>query len=64
MDVDFDNKLSRNEMLNAGTDLKIFMLLDADDDGFVTKGELQHMMNVLQAKHDSLIENDAESNDF
>ena len=64
MDVDFDNKLSRDEMINAGTDSKIFMLLDSDDDGYVTKGELQHMMNVLQAKHDSLVENDIESNGF
>ena len=61
MDVNSDNKLSRDEMRNTGTDSKIFMLLDSDDDGFVTKGELQHMMNVLQVKHDSLVENGVES---
>ena len=58
MDVNFDNKLSPNEMIN--TDSKIFTLLDSNEDGFVTKNELQHMMNVLQEKHDSLVENNAE----
>jgi Ca2+-binding EF-hand superfamily protein len=62
MDSDLDGRLSNDEMTN--TDSKIFMLLDSDDDGFVTKGELQHMMNVLQAKHDSLVENHEEPSDY
>ncbi len=62
MDSDLDGRLSNDEMTN--TDSKIFMLLDSDDDGFVTKGELQHMMNVLQVKHDSLVENHAEPSDY
>ena len=62
MDRDFDDKLSPNEMTNA--DPKIFMLLDSDGDGYVTRNELQHMMKVLQAKHDSLVAENAKANDY
>ena len=62
MDRNYDGKLSPSEMKN--TDSKIFMLLDSDGDGFVTKSELQHMMNVLQVKHDSLVGEGANSNDY
>ena len=52
MDFDLDGKLSQSEMKK--TTPQIFMLLDSDGDGYVTEEELQHMMKVLQAKHDTL----------
>ena len=53
MDRNLDGKLSPTEMKN--TDSKIFTLLDSNSDGFVTKSELERMMNILQDKHDSLV---------
>ena len=58
MDRNFDDKLSYSEMKN--TDPKIFNLLDSDSDGYVTMSELQHLMGVLQDKHDSLVGGNAD----
>ena len=58
MDKNHDGRLTLSEMGNANP--KVFDLLDANEDDSVTLTELQHMMSVLQTKHDSL-ENDEEN---
>ena len=58
MDRNNDGRLAPSEMGNANP--QVFNLLDANEDGSVTMTELQHMMSVLQTKHDSL-ENDREN---
>ena len=48
MDRNRDGRLTQLEMGKAGP--QIFMLLDTDSDGYVTREELEHMMTILQAK--------------
>ena len=56
MDSDSDGRLNQFEMRRAGPE--IFMLLDSDGNDYVTRDELQHMMKVLQAKHNTLVGDD------
>ena len=57
MDRNLDGKLTPSEMGNVTP--QIFMLLDANGDRYVTLSELQHMMTILQSKHDMLEDNSA-----
>ena len=52
MDRNLDYKLSQSELGRDNSE--IFLLLDANGDGYVTHEEMEHMMNVLQAQHDNL----------
>ena len=56
MDRDLDGMLSPSEM--GGANSQIFMLLDSNNDGYVTLPELEHMMTVLQSKHDTIAQSD------